>query len=75
MSKAKEIYGLHGVKMRDFSATDRKELEGNSHFIGYTRTTVFKFDDGSEVELHQISRKRGGKLSPTMTTETFAGGV
>jgi len=71
MSKAKDTYELSGVKMRNFNPLDRKELFEHRNITGFTRTMVFKFDDGSEVEVHQTCNKKGGLMSPLSTTEQF----
>jgi hypothetical protein len=72
MSKARDIYEQQGVKMRNLTPTTFNELQQNGHFVGITKATVFKFDDGSEVELYQTSRKRNGMFTPFSTDEIFA---
>jgi hypothetical protein len=72
MSNARDAYEENGVKMRSFNAVERREMQSNTNYLGFTRTTVFKFKDGSEVELHQVCKKQNGGFPLISTTEKFA---
>jgi|APLak6261660806_1056025.scaffolds.fasta_scaffold06481_4 hypothetical protein len=71
MSKAESAYEVHGVKMRNFNPLDRKDVFGHRNITGFTRTMVFKFDDGSEVEVHQSFKSIGGLMSLISSAEKF----
>jgi hypothetical protein len=70
-TKAEEIYESLGSKMRNFNPSDRTQLFKHKNITGFTRTMVYKFDDGSEVDVHQTCCKKGGMMSPINTTEKF----
>lgn len=68
MSKAESAYKELGVKMRNFNTLDRKDIFSHRNISGMTRTMVFKFDDASEVEVHQTFESNGGLMALVSTT-------
>jgi hypothetical protein len=71
MTIAEEVYKENGMAMRNFNSSERYLISCHPNFRGFERTTVFKFDDGSEVELHQSASKRKGQMMPTSCVEAF----
>lgn len=71
LTLAEKVYAQYGREMRNANASERYLLSVHPNFTAFKRTTIFAFDDGSEVEIVQSAVKVEGKMTGIVYTEKF----